>query len=174
MNLYEKSAFELSELIKTKKISVEELTKETINKIKLTDKQLNSFISIDEENSLKKAREVDKKISKNDQLSPLAGIPIGVKDNIMVKGLKNTCASKMLKDYTAQYNSTVTEKLNNDDLVIVGKLNMDEFAMGSSSETSYFGPIKNPHNFEKVPGGSSGGSASCLASGQTSLSLGSD
>lgn len=174
MELYEKSAFELSQMIKDKQISSVEVTKSVFDRIDSVEGKVDTYVTLDKENALKKAEEVDKKIANGDRLSPLAGIPIGIKDNISTKGLRTTCSSKMLENYIPPFNATVIEKINNADMVITGKLNMDEFAMGSSTETSYFKKTKNPFDFERIPGGSSGGSAASVAAGEAVVSLGSD
>ncbi len=174
MELYEKSAFELSKMIKDKQISSVEVTKSVFDRIDSVEGKVDAYVTLDKENALNKAEEVDKRIANGDRLSPLAGIPIGIKDNISTKGLRTTCSSKMLENYIPPFNATVIEKINNADMVITGKLNMDEFAMGSSTETSYFKKTKNPFDFERIPGGSSGGSAASVAAGEAVVSLGSD
>ena len=136
MELYKNSAFELSQMIKDKQISSVEVTKSVFDRIDSVEEKVDAYVTLDKENALKKAEEVDKKIANGDRLSPLAGIPIGIKDNISTKGLRTTCSSKMLENYIPPFNATVIEKINNADMVITGKLNMDEFAMGSSTETS--------------------------------------
>ena len=153
MELYEKSAFELSQMIKDKQISSVEVTKSVFDRIDSVEGKVDAYVTLDKENALIKAEEVDKKFANGDRLSPLAGIPIGIKDNISTKGLRTTCSSKMLENYVPPFNATVIEKINNADMVITGKLNMDEFAMGSSTETSYFKNTKNPFDFERIPGG---------------------
>lgn len=172
--LYKKSALEISNMIKERKVSAEEVLKDSLNRIKQTDKKIGSFLYVDEEKSIIKAREIDYKVKNNDDLSCLAGVVISIKDNISVKGMQNTCASKMLENYISPYNATVINKIEDNDLVIVGKTNLDEFAMGSSTETSVYKKTRNPYDLERVPGGSSGGSATSVSSGQTFLSLGSD
>lgn len=174
MNLFEKSVYELCDMIKNKDCSVSEVIEDIFKRIESVDDKIGAYITLDKENALFKAKEVDEKIAKGENLSHLAGIPIGIKDNILVKGLLNTCASKMLENFTAPYDATVVENIKNNDMIIIGKLNMDEFAMGSSNETSYFKKVKNPHNLECSPGGSSGGSTAAVASYQCTLSLGSD
>ena len=174
MELYNKSALELSGLIKNKEITSTELVKATLDRIEAEDKNIQAFLDINGEKALEKAKEVDEKIAKGEKLSPLAGVPIGVKDNISVKGMTMTCSSKILEGYVPPYNATVVEKLLDSDIIPIGKMNMDEFAMGSSTETSYYKTTKNPWDLTRVPGGSSGGSAAAVADGEISLALGSD
>lgn len=165
---------ELSQLLKDKKISSVELTKSVFDRIKAVEDKVNAYVTLDEENALKAAQAVDDKRAAGESLSDLAGIPIGVKDNISTKGLRTTCASKMLENYVPPFNATVINKINDADMVITGKLNMDEFAMGSSTETSHFKPTCNPHDLTRIPGGSSGGSAAAVAAGEAVIALGSD
>jgi len=173
-NIFFKPILELSELLTKKYISSYELTKIYINRAKLIEKDLNSFISIDEDYSLNLAKESDNRRSKNKILGKLDGIPISLKDNICELNQTLTCGSKMLKDYKSIYDATVTTKLKKNGMVLLGRTNMDEFAMGSSTERSYFGSTSNPWNFKYTPGGSSGGSAASVAAGITPVSLGSD
>lgn len=173
MELYEYSAHELSKMLSEKKCSSEELTKSVLDRAAATDEKVGAYLTICGDNALKKAREVDEKRSK-ENLHPLAGIPIGIKDNISTKGLLTTCASKMLYNYVPPFDAFVMNKVNAADMVVTGKLNMDEFAMGSSTENSYFKKTHNPHNLDCVPGGSSGGSAAAVAAGSAVISLGSD
>jgi aspartyl-tRNA(Asn)/glutamyl-tRNA(Gln) amidotransferase subunit A len=135
---------------------------------------MNAFISVFEEEALRESDRIDNKIQKGENLSKWTGIPLAVKDNICIKGFKTTCGSKILSDFRPPYDATVIAKLKKGDSLIVGKTNLDEFAMGSSSETSHFGTVKNPWDQERVPGGSSGGSAAAVASGQAVWALGSD
>lgn len=174
MNLYEKSAYELSQMLKDKQTSSVEITKSVFERIESVEDKVDAYVTLDKENALKKAEEVDNKLANGEELSPLAGIPIGIKDNISTKGLKTTCSSKMLENYVPPFNATVIDKINYADMVITGKLNMDEFAMGSSTETSYFKKTKNPFDLERIPGGSSGGSAASVSAGEAIVSLGSD
>ncbi|NMB29843.1 MAG: Asp-tRNA(Asn)/Glu-tRNA(Gln) amidotransferase subunit GatA [Clostridiales bacterium] len=174
MELYKRSAAELSALIKSKSCSVEEVIKSTFDRITQVEGKVDAYITICEQDALTKAREVDSKIAKGEKLHPLAGIPIGIKDNISTKGILTSGASKMLSNYIPPYNATVIDKINSIDMIITGKTNLDEFAMGSTTETSYYKPTKNPHNLAKTPGGSSGGSAAAVSAGQAILSLGSD
>ena len=156
MELFEMTAASLSEKLRKKECSAVEITRSALTQIEKKEEQIGSFVTVCEERALKKAEEVDKKIASGEQLSPLAGIPVGVKDNICTEGILTTCSSKMLYNFVPPYNATVVDKLENADAVIIGKCNMDEFAMGSSCETSYFKKTKNPWNPDYVPGGSSG------------------
>ncbi|MDE6149730.1 MAG: Asp-tRNA(Asn)/Glu-tRNA(Gln) amidotransferase subunit GatA [Ruminococcus sp.] len=174
MELFERNACELSDMLKNKEISSVELTQSVFSRIKAVDDKVNSYVTLNEEEALKEAQEIDRKRIKGEQLSDIAGIPIGIKDNISTKGLKTTCSSKMLNNYVPPFNATVINKLNDARAVITGKLNMDEFAMGSSTETSYFKPTCNPHALDRIPGGSSGGSAAAVAACEAVVSLGSD
>ncbi|MCX7951102.1 MAG: Asp-tRNA(Asn)/Glu-tRNA(Gln) amidotransferase subunit GatA [Clostridiales bacterium] len=172
--MHTKTLHEVKELINKKEISCVELTKSTFDRISKVDDKIGAYLQLDEEGALKKAREVDEKIQRGEETSFLAGIPMAIKDNICVEGLKTTCASKILENFVAPYDAHVTKKLKENDAVIIGKLNMDEFAMGSSSENSAFKKVKNPFDLERVPGGSSGGSAAAVAAGEAYYTLGSD
>lgn len=174
MELYERSASELSQMLKNKEISSVELTKSVFGRMKDVESKVDAYVTLDEENALKAAEAVDNKRAEGAELSALAGIPIGIKDNISTKGLRTTCSSKMLGNYVPPFNASVMNKVNDADMVVTGKLNMDEFAMGSSTENSYFKPTHNPHDLERIPGGSSGGSAAAVAACEAILSLGSD
>ncbi len=160
--------------LKKKEFSAVELTTFFLNKIKKQDKKIFSYITVSDELALSQAKEIDKKIAKKQDLPVLAGVPMAVKDIISVKGLKNTCASKILKDYIAPYDATCIKKLKELGAVILGKTNLDEFAMGSSTENSAFSVTKNPCDLKRVPGGSSGGSAAAVAADLCCYSLGSD
>ena len=162
-----------SALIK-KDFSAVEITKKFLNKIKKEDKKISSFITVTNDLALSQAKEVDKLISTGKKIPILAGVPLAVKDNILVKGVKTTCASKILEDYVAPYNATCIKKLKELGAIILGKTNLDEFAMGSSTEHSAFSPTKNPHDLTRVPGGSSGGSAAAVAADLSCYALGSD
>ncbi len=174
MNLYQMRASALSKMIKSKEISALELSESVFSRIKSVEPKVQAYITLCEKTAIETAKSVDQKISRGENLSPLAGIPIGIKDNICTKDILTTCASKMLYNFVSPFDATVVRRLKNADAVMTGKLNMDEFAMGSSTETSYFKMTKNPYNLNFVPGGSSGGSAAAVASGEAILSLGSD
>lgn len=174
MNLYEMNAYELSSMLKEKKVSSVELTNSVFDRIDEVEPKVMSYLYTNREAALAKAREIDEAIASGKELSRLAGIPVGIKDNISTKGIPTTCGSKMLFNYTPVFNATVIDKLEACGCVFTGKLNMDEFAMGSSTENSYFHTTKNPFNTDCVPGGSSGGSAAAVAAGEAIVSLGSD
>ena len=164
---------QLSQNLNDKTFSSHELTEFFLSRIKKYNKQLNAFITIDESSSLSMAKMADYKISKGEH-KPLTGIPIAQKDIFCVEGWRTTCGSKMLENFIAPYNATVIQNFNDIDAVNLGKTNMDEFAMGSSNETSYFGAVKNPWNLDCVPGGSSGGSASAVAARLAPAATGTD
>ena len=165
---------DLRQKLKSGEVSSKELVQEKIERIKALDTTLNSFLTVNTDEALSQAEYVDKQIASGEPLSPLSGIPLAIKDNLCTKGIKTTCASRILSNFVPPYESTVTKKLLNAGAIMIGKTNMDEFAMGSSTETSAFGPCLNPWDITKVPGGSSGGSASSVAAGLCYGSLGSD
>ncbi|MEG0731164.1 MAG: Asp-tRNA(Asn)/Glu-tRNA(Gln) amidotransferase subunit GatA [Vagococcus sp.] len=171
-HLYELTVKELSNKIQSKEVTVEEVIKDSFERINATEEKIEAFITLNEEKALESARELDKKGPSIDM--PLAGIPIGIKDNIVTKDLLTTAGSKMLYNFNPPYDATVMTKIYEAGMIPVGKMNMDEFAMGSSTETSYFKKTKNAWSDEKVPGGSSGGSAASVAAGQIPASLGTD
>lgn len=173
MKLYEKTASELSEMLSKKECSAVELYNDVKSRIDSVENKTGAYVTINE-NALEQAKAVDEARAKGEELHALAGIPIGIKDNISTKGLRTTCSSKMLENYVPPFNATVMEKINSAKMVITGKMNMDEFAMGSSTETSYMHLTHNPYNTECVPGGSSGGSAAAISAGEAILTLGSD
>ena len=168
------SALELSYLLKKKKIGVTEAIKFYIDLIEKTDKQYKAFLAVSCDKALVRAEDVQKRINSGEALSQLAGVPIALKDNISTLGIETTCASKMLEGFLPVFNASVVDKLEQAGLIVIGKLNMDEFAMGSSTETGIFGPTHNPWDVSRVPGGSSGGAAAAVASRQIPLALGSD
>jgi len=168
------NALELSALIKAKKISAVEAVSAYIESIEKNDSRYNAFLTVSKEKALARAKEIQSMIDSGESLSPLAGVPIAVKDNISTEGIKTSCASKMLGNYTPVFNAAVIEKLEKAGMVVIGKLNMDEYAMGGSSETGAFGAVHNPWDVSRVAGGSSGGSAAAVAVGETPIALGSD
>ena len=172
--LLRKSATEQSEAIRNKEVSAVELTKASLARIKNIDDKLGAFNSLTEETALNTAKQVDEKLAKGENLPLLAGVPLALKDNMNLVGSRTTASSKILENFVSPYNATVTEKLLKNLVPIVGKANLDEFAMGSSNENSAFKKVHNPWNLNKVPGGSSGGSAAAVSSCETALALGSD
>ena len=173
MDIYKKSITELSELLNKKTLSSKEMTNYFLKRINSFDSKLNAFITVDEEHAKKQALYADSLIAKKKNTF-LTGIPIAHKDLFSTKNVLTTCGSKMLENYIPPFDATIVCKLNNAGMVTIGKTNMDEFAMGSSNESSYFGVAKNPWNINKVPGGSSGGSASAVAARLTPVATGSD
>lgn len=163
----------LRAMLDSKEISAVELTQEYIDRIDKTDKTLNSYITVCRDSALKDAENAQNAIN-NGSSSPMTGIPVSVKDNICTLGVKTTCASKMLEDFVPPYDASAAAKLKKENAVILGKTNMDEFAMGGSSQTSYFGGVKNPYDTSRVTGGSSGGAAASTAGGLCAAALGSD
>lgn len=151
-----------------------ELCNDVLARINETENKIGAYVTVAEESAKENAKKIDKAMAAGDKLHPLAGIPIGIKDNISTKGIRTTCSSKMLENYVPPFDATVMNKINNAGMTVLGKMNMDEFAMGSSTETSYMHLTRNPYNTECVPGGSSGGSAAAVAAGEAILTLGSD
>ena len=174
MDITKLTVWQLKEKLEKNEIKIDEICKAYIDNIKKYEKDVQAFITTTGDVAIKKATEIQKKKETGEKLGEFAGIPIGIKDNICTKGIKTTCASKMLEDFVSPYDATVIEKLNKEEIVSLGKLNMDEFAMGGSTEYSYFKKTKNPWNLNKVPGGSSGGSAAAVAANLVPWALGSD
>ena len=174
VNLMSLTAVELGKKIKAKQVTVVEATKAAIAQIKANDKELNCFVTVNEEAALIRAEEVQKRIDDGTLTGPLAGVPVAIKDNMCTKGILTTCSSKILGNFKPIYTAEAVINLENAGAVIIGKTNMDEFAMGSTTETSIFGATKNPWNTAHVPGGSSGGSAAAVAAEECSCALGSD
>lgn len=164
----------LSDAIISREISSVEATRAYLDRIEEKDSDIGAYLTVTAEKALNDAEKVDRKLLSGEKLSPLAGIPAGIKDNMCTKGTLTTCASKMLHNFVPPYDATVIEKLKSNDFVMLGKLNMDEFAMGSTTENSYFKKTRNPRDLSRVPGGSSGGSAACVAGELAAYSLGSD
>ena len=174
MELLKKTAKEQRKALLNKEISAVELLEQTYKQIEEKDGQIGAYNSLTKEQALEIARIVDKKIANGEELPPMAGIPLALKDNMNMKGSKTTASSKILENFVSPFDATVTKKLRENLVPIVGKANLDEFAMGSSNENSAFKIVRNPHNLNKVPGGSSGGSAASVAAYEATVSLGSD
>lgn len=174
MDIQKLTAVSLGKKIKEKELSVREALEASFAQIDQTESQYHAYVTIDREGAYRQADAVQEKIDKGELTGPLAGVPVAIKDNMCTKGLLTTCSSKILENYIPTYTATAIENLINAGCVVIGKTNMDEFAMGSTTETSYFGVTKNPHNPEHVPGGSSGGSAAAVASNECYFALGSD
>lgn len=165
---------QLAQLLKAGEISSQELVQRCLEQISKTDGEINAFITVDEQGALEQAAQSDERRAKGQTLSPWDGIPVAIKDNISTLGLRTTCGSRFLRNYRPVYNATVVERLQGAGLPILGKTNLDEFAMGSSTEYSAFGVTKNPYDTSRVAGGSSGGSAAAVAAGQAPWALGTD
>ncbi|WP_017434399.1 Asp-tRNA(Asn)/Glu-tRNA(Gln) amidotransferase subunit GatA [Saccharococcus caldoxylosilyticus] len=175
MSLFDHKISELHRLLHKKEISVSDLVDESFRRIGEVEEKVQAFLTLNEENARAKAKELDDKLTKEENdFGTLFGMPIGIKDNIVTKGLRTTCASKILYNFDPIYDATVMERLHEAGAITIGKLNMDEFAMGSSTENSGFQLTRNPWDLERVPGGSSGGSAAAVAAGEVPFALGSD
>ena len=174
MDIINMTAVELGRAIKEKKITVKEATQTVLDEIKKSEPVYNCYVTVDEEGALKQAEEVQKLIDDGVLTGPLAGVPVAIKDNMCTEGMLTTCSSKILYNFIPTFSSEAVVNLKNAGAIILGKTNMDEFAMGSTTETSYFGATKNPRNKEHVPGGSSGGSAAAVAANECFYALGSD
>lgn len=174
MEMFDMTAAELGKRIQAGEITAAEAAEYSLGQIKKKDGQIHSFITVDEEKVMKRARQVQRKIEKGELTGPLAGVPVAVKDNICTEGVRTTCASRILEDFIPSYSAEAVKKLEEAGAVILGKTNMDEFAMGSTTETSAFGITRNPWNTDYVPGGSSGGSCAAVAAGEAFCALGSD
>lgn len=174
MDLMNMTAVELGKKIRAGEVTVKEAVKSCLDHIEAYDKEYNCFVSVDAESAYKQAEEIQKKIDAGELSGPLAGVPIAIKDNMCLDGSLTTCSSKILSNFVPTYSSDAVVKLQEAGAVIVGKTNMDEFAMGSTTETSYYGETKNPWDVNKVPGGSSGGSAAAVAAEEVPCALGSD
>lgn len=172
--MLEKPSHELHKLLKSKKISASDLVNETYKQIDKTEKQVGAYLTLTKKTALEKAKVIDEKIKNSEELKPLEGIPIAIKDNMCTQGILTTCASRILENYIPPYNATVIEKLEQAGTIMIGKTNLDEFAMGSSCENSALKQTRNPCNLDYVPGGSSGGSAAAIASNEAILAIGSD
>ena len=173
MELFELTVHELHEKLKKREVSSVEATKSMLSRIEATDARVNAFITVAGDGALKDAEAADQRIAAG-QMDPLTGIPVALKDIFLTKGMRTTCASRILEDFIPPYDAEVVARLKAQGMVLVGKLNQDEFAMGSSTESSYFGKTRNPWNLDCIPGGSSGGSAAAIAARQATATLGTD
>ena len=174
MDITDLTVHVLQEKLANKELTITQITKAYADRINEKEKDVQAFVTILTDEALKQAESIQAKVENGEISGEFAGIPIGIKDNMCTKGIKTTCSSKMLENFVAPYDATVVEKLNDENMINLGKLNMDEFAMGSSTEYSYFKKTKNPWNLNKVPGGSSGGSAAAVAANLVPWALGSD
>ncbi len=174
MELMSLTATELGRRIQAKEVSAEEAVSAALDAIERKEKAVGGFVTVDREGALSRAKEVQHKILAGELKGPLAGVPVAVKDNLCTKGLKTTCASKILYNFVPGYTAEAVKRLEEAGAIVIGKTNMDEFAMGSTTETSAFGPTRNPWNTDHVPGGSSGGSCAAVAAEECSFALGSD
>ncbi|WP_147536050.1 Asp-tRNA(Asn)/Glu-tRNA(Gln) amidotransferase subunit GatA [Bacillus marasmi] len=174
MSLFDQSIADLHQLLHRKELSVSDLVDQSFKRINEVEDKVQAFLTLNEENAREIAKTLDSKLGTDEAKGLLFGMPIGIKDNIVTKNLRTTCASKILENFDPIYDATVMQKLHAAETVTIGKLNMDEFAMGSSTENSGYQQTKNPWNLETVPGGSSGGSAASVAAGEVLFSLGSD
>jgi len=174
MSITELTVHELQEKIKSKELTIVQIIEAYIERIKEKEPKVEAFITLQLDEALEQAKKLEQKKENGKEISSLAGIPIGIKDIICTKGIRTTCASKMLENFIAPYDATVMEKINKKEMISLGKLNMDEFAMGSSTEHSYFKKTKNPWDLSRIPGGSSGGSAAAVAADMVPWALGTD
>jgi aspartyl-tRNA(Asn)/glutamyl-tRNA(Gln) amidotransferase subunit A len=173
MELYQMTAHQLHELLRQKEVTSQAITQSVFDRLQKVEDRVRSYITLLPELAMKQAAEADERIRKGD-IGPLTGIPVAIKDLICTQGIRTTCGSHILDNFVPNYDATVTRKLKEAGMVFVGKTNMDEFAMGSSTENSYFGPTRNPWDLGRIPGGSSGGSAASVAADECIFSLGSD
>ena len=174
MHLHDLTIKKFHQGLLEKQFSAAEIVKEYYDRIDVRDQEINAYLSLAKEDAFLQAEKTDIKVAKGESLSPLDGTPLAIKDNILIAGQPATAASKMLEKYVAAYDATVINKLKSSGAVFLGKTNMDEFAMGSSTETSAFKKTRNPRDLERVPGGSSGGSAAAVADSMALAALGSD
>ena len=174
MQLYELDSAQVAAGIRTRDFSAEEYVQQLLERIEKVEPKVNAFIAVNGGPALERARQLDRKIKDGDKVGPLAGVTVSIKDNICVKGTRTTCASKMLENHVPPYDATVVNRLLDSGAILIGKTNLDEFAMGSTTEFSKKGTTRNPWDIARVPGGSSGGSAASVAARECSLSLGSD
>src|ERR1035437_3324097 len=174
MNLVDLTAHEAGDLLRRREISSLELTEAALAQIERREPTIHAFLTVTADDALRQAGDADRRFARGEELPPLAGIPVALKDNLSTYGVRTTCGSRILENYVPRYDATVVERLHADGAVVVGKTNLDEFAMGSSTEFSAYGPTHNPWDPTLVPGGSSGGSAAAVAAGEAIFGLGSD
>mgnify|MGYP005832690327 CR=1 FL=1 len=174
MELHGLAGREIRDRVVAGEVTAEATARACLGRIAAVEERLHAFVSVDAEGALRRAREIDAALARGEKPGPLCGIPIALKDNLCTAGTRTTCSSKMLANYVPPYNATVVEQVLAAGAVPIGKTNLDEFAMGSSTESSAFGPTRNPWDLERVPGGSSGGSAAAVAAGEAAMALGSD
>ncbi|MCP1108829.1 Asp-tRNA(Asn)/Glu-tRNA(Gln) amidotransferase subunit GatA [Ohessyouella blattaphilus] len=174
MDVSKITASELAAKIKTGEYQAPEVVTQYFQRMEACEDKVNAFVTLDKERALAKAEDVQARIAKGETLGVLAGVPVAIKDNLSTKGLRTTCSSKMLENYYPTFSATAVERLEAAGAIVIGKTNMDEFAMGSTTETSAFGVTRNPWDLTRVPGGSSGGSCAAVAAGECAFSLGSD
>ena len=174
MDLYSLTLTDIAKKIKNKEVTIKEVLDSVYSRIDEKEPEVDAYLALTRESAYKKAEELQTKLDNGEDIGVLGGVPIAIKDNICIKGVKTTCGSRMLENYEPIYDATVIEKLEEAGAIVLGKTNMDEFAMGSSTETSYFKKTKNPWNLSRVPGGSSGGSAAAVSADMAYAALGSD
>lgn len=174
MNIMSMTAVEIGKKIRLKEISVAEAVKASLSQIEKAEEKIHSFVTVDREDALKRAEKIQKQLEEGSLTGPLAGVPVAIKDNLCTEDMLTTCSSKILENFKPTYTAEAVRNLEKAGAVIIGKTNMDEFAMGSTTETSYYGVTRNPWNTEHVPGGSSGGSCAAVAANECFYALGSD
>ncbi|PVX26294.1 MAG: Asp-tRNA(Asn)/Glu-tRNA(Gln) amidotransferase GatCAB subunit A [Candidatus Bathyarchaeum sp.] len=172
--LHELTAKETLQKILNNEVTAEECVQAVFEQIQKHEDKINAYVTLVEKEAIQKAKDIDKKVSEGKPVGKLAGVSIAIKDAICTKGIPTTCSSRMLRDFVPPYNAEVIDRIKQEDGIVIGKTNMDEFAMGSSTETSFFGPTHNPWDLSRVPGGSSGGRAACITTDEATLSLGTD
>lgn len=174
MNIMSMTAVEIGKKIRSKEISVAEAVKASLSQIEKAEEKIHSFVTVDREGALKRAEKIQKQLEEGSLTGPLAGVPVAIKDNLCTEDMLTTCSSKILENFKPTYTAEAVRNLEKAGAVIIGKTNMDEFAMGSTTETSYFGETRNPWNLKHVPGGSSGGSCTAVAAEECAFALGTD